>query len=83
MKWSLVAIGIAGLSATPAVAQEGDGGVVREARPSKSVEDVLREEHTLFDNRFSIEPSINYSYSDRSKLALRAFSPWMRSFWES
>lgn len=71
--WHLVAIGIAGLSATPAMAQESDGGIVREARPSKSVEDVLREEHTLFDNRFSIEPSINYSYSDRSKLALRGF----------
>ncbi|MCW4149588.1 transporter [Halomonas sp. 18H] len=57
-----------------ASAQEGNGDeVVREARPSQSVENVLREEHALFSDRLTIEPGINYSYSDRSQLALRGF----------
>lgn len=47
--------------------------VVREAMPSRSVEDVFREEHALFSDRLTIEPGINYSYSDRSQLALRGF----------
>jgi len=47
--------------------------VVREARPSRSVENVFREEHALFSDRLTIEPGINYSYSDRSQLALRGF----------
>lgn len=49
------------------------GEVVREARPSQSVENVFREEHALFSDRLTIEPGINYSYSDRSQLALRGF----------
>ena len=54
--------------------QDGtQGEVVREARPSQSVEDVLREEHALFSDRLTIEPGISYSYSDRSQLALRGF----------
>ncbi|GKW48768.1 transporter [Halomonas sp. NCCP-2165] len=57
-----------------ATAQErAEGEVVREARPSQSVENVLREEHALFSDRLTIEPGINYSYSDRSQLALRGF----------
>lgn len=52
----------------------GDSGdVVREAKPSQSVENILREEHALFSRRLTIEPGINYSYSDRSQLALRGF----------
>lgn len=47
--------------------------VVKEAGPSQSVRDVLREEHTLFSNRLTIEPGITYSYSDRSQLALNGF----------
>ncbi|WP_163558641.1 transporter [Halomonas sp. NO4] len=50
-----------------------EGEVVREARPSQSVENVFREEHALFSDRLTIEPGINYSYSDRSQLALRGF----------
>lgn len=51
----------------------GNDDVVREARPSQSVENILREEHALFSDRLTIEPGINYSYSDRSQLALRGF----------
>ncbi|WP_311950787.1 transporter [Halomonas piscis] len=50
-----------------------DDEVVREAKPSRSVENVLREEHALFSDRLTLEPGINYSYSDRSQLALRGF----------
>ncbi|MDN6180988.1 MAG: transporter [Halomonas subglaciescola] len=58
-----------------AQAQVGDDDeeVVRQAKPSQSVENVLREEHALFSDRLTIEPGINYSYSDRSQLALRGF----------
>ncbi|APE30154.1 hypothetical protein BOX17_03825 [Halomonas aestuarii] len=58
---------------TQAQMSPDDGEVVREARPSQSVENVLREEHALFSDRLTIEPGINYSYSDRSQLALRGF----------
>lgn len=71
------AVVLVSLSLVPplAVAQvsEGSGEVVREARPSRSVENVFREEHALFSDRLTIEPGINYSYSDRSQLALRGF----------
>lgn len=52
---------------------QGDGEPVREAQPSQSVRDVLREEHTLFSDRLTIEPGITYTYSDRSQLALSGF----------
>ncbi|BBI61457.1 hypothetical protein HSBAA_27630 [Vreelandella sulfidaeris] len=47
--------------------------MVREAQPSQSVQNVLREEHALFSDRLTIEPGISYSYSDRSNLALSGF----------
>lgn len=50
-----------------------DGEVVKEARPSKSVENILREEHTLFDRRLTIEPSVSYAYSDRRQVTLSGF----------
>ncbi|SDI91592.1 transporter [Billgrantia gudaonensis] len=58
---------------TVVLAQSNDDGVVREAQPSQSVRDVLREEHALFSDRLTIEPGISYSYSDRSELALNGF----------
>lgn len=60
-------------STAQAQTSAGDDEVVREARPSQSVENVLREEHALFSDRLTIEPGINYSYSDRSQLALSGF----------
>lgn len=52
---------------------EAGGERVREAQPSQSVRDVLREEHTLFSDRLTIEPGLTYTYSDRSQLALSGF----------
>lgn len=52
---------------------QGSGERIREAQPSQSVRDVLREEHALFSDRLTIEPGITYSYSDRSQLALSGF----------
>ncbi|MGY2462116.1 hypothetical protein [Vreelandella sulfidaeris] len=56
-----------------AMAQGANDEVVREAQPSQSVQNVLREEHALFSDRLTIEPGISYSYSDRSNLALSGF----------
>lgn len=70
---SLTLMAIALGVSSAAQAQVGDDEVVREARRSQSVENVLREEHALFSDRLTIEPGINYSYSDRSQLALRGF----------
>ncbi len=47
--------------------------IVKEAQPSKSVQDVLREEHALFSRRLTIEPGVTYSYSDRRQLTLTGF----------
>lgn len=72
---SLVLLALLGAFSPLAMAQVSSGSeeVVREARPSQSVENVFREEHALFSDRLTIEPGINYSYSDRSQLALRGF----------
>ncbi|MBB3189579.1 transporter [Halomonas cerina] len=69
----LMAASFGGATAVQAQMTGDDGEVVRQARPSQSVENVLREEHALFSDRLTIEPGINYSYSDRSQLALRGF----------
>lgn len=70
---TLMAAALGVSSTAQAQVGDNDGEVVREARPSRSVENVLREEHALFSDRLTIEPGINYSYSDRSQLALRGF----------
>lgn len=78
-------LAVLALATSPALAQQSlpqdatagagqpEDEVVREARPSQSVQDVLREEHALFSDRLTIEPGITYSYSDRSQLALSGF----------
>src|SRR5690554_1783169 len=73
---AVVLFGLLGAANFPihALAQErGSGERIREAQPSQSVRDVLREEHALFSDRLTIEPGITYSYSDRSQLALSGF----------
>lgn len=72
---SIVLLASLGVFSPLAMAQVSSDSeeVVREARPSQSVENVFREEHALFSDRLTIEPGINYSYSDRSQLALRGF----------
>lgn len=65
---------LAAASVSPAaMAQSASEEVVREAQPSQSVRNVLREEHALFSDRLTIEPGISYSYADRSDLALSGF----------
>lgn len=73
VSFSLLAVALSGASVAQAQVADDGEEVVREARPSQSVENVLREEHALFSDRLTIEPGINYSYSDRSQLALRGF----------
>ncbi|MBA2777867.1 hypothetical protein H1D44_03035 [Halomonas kenyensis] len=63
----VAAPGGAALAQTAPIQQDPD------AQPSQSVRDVLREEHTLFSDRLTIEPGISYTYSDRSQLALSGF----------
>lgn len=71
---SLSLLLLAAASISPvAMAQDANEEVVRDAQPSQSVRDVLREEHALFSDRLTIEPGISYSYSDRSDLALSGF----------
>ncbi|WP_211248315.1 hypothetical protein [Halomonas halodenitrificans] len=72
---SIVLLASLGVFSPLAMAQVSSDSeeVVREAKPSQSVENVFREEHALFSDRLTIEPGINYSYSDRSQLALRGF----------
>ncbi|KGM07788.1 Fap amyloid fiber secretin [Methylophaga thiooxydans] len=48
-------------------------GVVKEAPAARSTEAVYREQHTLFDRKFTIEPGITYSHSDRRDLFLNGF----------
>ena len=73
--YSVLLLASLGALSPLAMAQVSSGSeeVVREARPSQSVENVFREEHALFSDRLTIEPGISYSYSDRSQLALRGF----------
>lgn len=47
--------------------------VVKEAQPSQSVKDIVREEHVLFSRNLTIEPGLTYSYSDRRQLELTGF----------
>lgn len=69
---SLLLLAAASVSPT-AMAQGANEETIREAQPSQSVQNVLREEHALFSDRLTIEPGISYSYSDRSNLALSGF----------
>ncbi|HSH49874.1 MAG TPA: hypothetical protein VK991_14975, partial [Halomonas sp.] len=68
-----LAVALVGIPMAQAQVSDSSEEVVREARPSQSVENILREEHALFSDRLTIEPGINYSYSDSSQLALRGF----------
>ena len=77
----LVGVAIAGCvcASGAAMAQQGQTvgaeqeQVIRDAEPSRSVQDIFREEHALFSDRLTIEPGITYTYSDRDSLALRGF----------
>lgn len=53
--------------------QAQTGEVVKEAPASRSTEAVYREQHTLFDRKFTLEPGITYSHADRRDLFLNGF----------
>lgn len=44
-----------------------------EAEPESSVRDVYREQHALFGDSLTIEPSITWTHSDRNQLTLSGF----------
>jgi Putative MetA-pathway of phenol degradation len=46
---------------------------LRDPRPSKSVENLLQEEHALFDNNLSMEVGFTYAHANRSELILNGF----------
>jgi hypothetical protein len=52
---------------------QADEPVVKEAPASNSAEAVYREQHVLFDRKFTIEPGITYSHSDRRDLFVNGF----------
>lgn len=52
---------------------QGEGTVVKEAPASRSTEAVYREQHALFDRKFTFEPGLSYSHSDRRDLFLNGF----------
>lgn len=71
-----------GLAASAAIADDNvssdninSSEVKRKKAPdrSQSVENVLLEEHVLFDRTFSMELDYNYAHFDRSELILRGF----------
>ncbi len=47
--------------------------VKKAADPSSSVENILQEEHALFDDNFTLEVGFNYSHYDRKDLVLEGF----------
>lgn len=47
--------------------------VKKSADPSSSVENILQEEHALFDDDFTLEVGFNYSTFDRKDLVLEGF----------
>lgn len=55
------------------VAADQEEPVVKEAKPSQTVETLIQEEHVLFDRRLSLEVGLTYSQFDRKQLALNGF----------
>ena len=47
--------------------------IKRKPPRKKSIETVLREEHAIFENRFTIEPGFSYTRTDRNRVALSGF----------
>lgn len=57
-------------SQTAAVA---DAETQRQAQPTRSVEDLLSEEHAVFDRRLTLEAGVEYARYDRKQLTLNGF----------
>ncbi len=55
------------------LAAADDDKTVRQARPSRSVEDLLQEEHAVFDRKLSLDLGVTYTRYDRKQLVLDGF----------
>ena len=67
-------VGAADGDADAGAAEQGSAAPGREeAKPESSVRDIYREQHALFGDRFTIEPSLTYTHSDRNQLTLSGF----------
>jgi len=53
--------------------RNAEGSTGEETRPSRSVEDVLQQEHAVFDRKFTLENGLTYSRYDRKQLTLNGF----------
>ncbi len=53
--------------------RNAEGGTGEDARPSRSVEDVLQQEHAVFDRKFTLENGLTYARYDRKQLTLNGF----------
>ena len=51
----------------------GDAEAQRKATPPRSVEDLLSEEHAVFDRRLTLEAGVEYARYDRKQLTLNGF----------
>lgn len=58
---------------TAQAAAPGDGPTRKTPGASRGVEDLLLEEHTLFDQKFSVELGFEFAHFDRSQLVLNGF----------
>ncbi len=53
--------------------RNAEGKTGEDTRPSRSVEDVLQQEHAVFDRKFTLENSLTYARYDRKQLTLNGF----------
>ena len=53
--------------------RNAEGSTGQETRPSRSVEDVLQQEHAVFDRKFTLENGLTYTRYDRKQLTLNGF----------
>lgn len=75
---------VTALTAIPATAQQNESGgnaaaegsaapTDEAAEPESSVRDVYREQHAVFGDNLTIEPSLTWTHSDRNQLTLSGF----------
>jgi hypothetical protein len=53
--------------------RNAQGSTGEETKPSRSVEDVLQQEHAVFDRKFTLENGLTYQRYDRKQLTLNGF----------
>ncbi|WP_240151783.1 MULTISPECIES: hypothetical protein [Oleiagrimonas] len=53
--------------------RNAQGSTGEDAKPSRSVEDVLQQEHAVFDRKLTLENGLTYARYDRKQLTLNGF----------